>query len=442
VGKSRLVQEFCDRSGLPYVVFQATRGRPPSAERADFVATVTRSGLPGSHLVEGLSAGDWVQALRALAVAMATGGPAIVVIDELPWLMEQDKAMEGALQTVWDRDLSRLPVVLVLIGSDTAVMNALQRPSRAFHRRATPMTVRPLSVADIQDMTHASAATAVDAALVTGGFPELVAEWHDGMSWESYVAEAVTTPLSPLLVAGQLSLLGEIPETSLARSVLRAIGSGERSFTSIATAAGGGTPLAAGTLSPLLHQLAERGIVAVDRPLSTRPDTRNNRYRIADSYLRFWLAFLADGIPLVERGRGDVLRSRINASWSSWRGRAVEPLVREAVARLVVQAGWPDVSEVGGWWNRANNPEVDLIGADRPAPAKAVHVVGSIKWLDRAQFDARDRNNLERDASVVPGTGPQTPLVVVSRNGVASDLDLAAAWSASDVVDAFRDGLT
>lgn len=26
VGKSRLVQEFCDRSGAPYVVFQATRG--------------------------------------------------------------------------------------------------------------------------------------------------------------------------------------------------------------------------------------------------------------------------------------------------------------------------------------------------------------------------------------------------------------------------------
>ena len=36
VGKSRLVQEFCDRSGLPYVVFQATRGRSPVAERADF----------------------------------------------------------------------------------------------------------------------------------------------------------------------------------------------------------------------------------------------------------------------------------------------------------------------------------------------------------------------------------------------------------------------
>ncbi|MGH3754387.1 MAG: hypothetical protein ACRDRP_17140 [Pseudonocardiaceae bacterium] len=29
VGKSRLVQEFCDRSGTPYVVFQATRGRNP-----------------------------------------------------------------------------------------------------------------------------------------------------------------------------------------------------------------------------------------------------------------------------------------------------------------------------------------------------------------------------------------------------------------------------
>jgi AAA+ ATPase superfamily predicted ATPase len=37
VGKSRLVQEFCDRSGLPYVVFQASRGRSAAAERHDFI---------------------------------------------------------------------------------------------------------------------------------------------------------------------------------------------------------------------------------------------------------------------------------------------------------------------------------------------------------------------------------------------------------------------
>lgn len=60
-------------------------------------------------------------------------GAGHLVIDELPWLIEQDAAIEGSLQAVWDRDLSHLPILLVLIGTDAAVMNALQAPSRAFH---------------------------------------------------------------------------------------------------------------------------------------------------------------------------------------------------------------------------------------------------------------------------------------------------------------------
>src|SRR5919198_6379603 len=61
VGKSRLVQELCDRSGVPYVVFQATRGRNAVAERADFTAALAQSPLPGAELVAGLHAADWNQ---------------------------------------------------------------------------------------------------------------------------------------------------------------------------------------------------------------------------------------------------------------------------------------------------------------------------------------------------------------------------------------------
>ncbi len=82
VGKSRLVQEFCDRAQLPYVVFQATRGRNPVAERADFTAALAASGLPGAEAVAGLQAGDWNQALRALALAVPDDMPSIAVLDE------------------------------------------------------------------------------------------------------------------------------------------------------------------------------------------------------------------------------------------------------------------------------------------------------------------------------------------------------------------------
>jgi AAA+ ATPase superfamily predicted ATPase len=438
VGKSRLVQEFCDRSGTPYVVFQATRGRNPLAERAEFTALLAQSDLRGAEAVAGLQAGDWNQALRALALALPDDTPSIAVIDEVPWLVEQDREFEGALQTVWDRHLSSKPVLLILVGSDLSVMEALQSYGRPFFGRAAKMTVDPLHLADVQALTGLPAADAIDALLVTGGFPEVVQAWKPGMGFADFLRQELANPLSPLLMAGELSMLGEFPDASHSRAVLEAVGSGERTFSMIAKEAGGANPLASGTLSPLLNTLLGKRALTTDSPLSTVPDTKNKRYRIADPYLRFWLAFLERGIPLVERGRGDLVIKRIERSWTSWRGRAVEPIVRASLLRLLPNEQWPDTEAVGGWWNRQNKPEIDLVGTDREPVAKHVQFLGSIKWLENQPFDRRDYDALARDMLAVPGVDLETPLVAVSRSGVADTLPLASHWGPEDLVRAWQ----
>ena len=438
VGKSRLVQEFCDRSGAPYVVFQATRGRGPVAERADFTAALAHSALPGAELVAGLQAQDWNQALRSLALAVPDDVPSIAVIDEVPWLVEQDREFEGALQTVWDRHLSSKPLLLLLVGSDLSVMEALQSYGRPFFGRAAKVTVQPLNLADIQAMTELDAAAAVDAQLITGGFPEIVQSWRPGMTRTDFLEASVANPLSPLLVAGELSLLGEFPATAHSRAVLEAVGTGERTFSAIASRAGGAGALPSGTLSPLLNTLQAKRILAVDLQLSAKADTKNKRYRIADPYLRFWLAFLQRSIPLIERGRGDLALEHIERSWTSWRGRAVEPLIRESLLRLLPDEVWPGTEAVGGWWNRRNNPEIDLIGADREPVARNVHFVGSVKWLENQPFGAHEYEALVRAKPAVPGAEPGTPLVAVSRCGVADGLPLAAHWGPEDLVRAWQ----
>jgi AAA+ ATPase superfamily predicted ATPase len=420
------------------MVFQATRGRNPVAEREDFIGAQVQSSLPGAELVAGMRAADWNQALRTLSIAVPDDAPSIAVIDEVPWLVEQDSEFEGALQTVWDRFLSVKPVLLVLVGSDISVMEALQSYGRPFFGRASKMTVNPLHLADVQAMTGLDAADSVDALLITGGFPEVVQAWEPGMSREDYLSRSVANPLSPLLAAGELSLLGEFPEASLSRAVLEAVGSGERTFTAIATKAGAGTAMSAGTLSPILNTLLTKRVLAVDTPLSTKPDSKNKRYRVADPYMRFWLAFLLRGIPLIERGRGDVVLSRIERSWTSWRGRAVEPIIRESLLRLLPNTDWPDTEAVGGWWNRQNNPEIDLVGADREPIAGRIHFVGSIKWLESQRFGRREYDGLVRGMLTVPGTEPNTPVIAVSRCGVVDGLPLTAHWGPDDLLRAWQ----
>ncbi|WP_244190447.1 hypothetical protein [Streptomyces caeruleatus] len=81
--------------------------------------------------------------------------------------------------------------------------------------------------------------------------------------------------------------------------------------------------------------MADKRLIAVDTPRPTRPGDRDRRHRVADSYVRFWLAFLEQGIAETERGRGRLVAEAVERGWTSWRGRAIEPVVRrlDLVAR-------------------------------------------------------------------------------------------------------------
>ncbi|KGM14424.1 ATP-binding protein [Cellulomonas bogoriensis] len=411
VGKSRLVEEFLERSGVPHVFFTASM-QPPEGELGLFAAEVASSNLPGARTFSGVTVSSWDAALRLLATALPPDRPSVVVIDELPYLTGKDPRFEGTLQKAFDRELSRLPVLLIGIGSDLAMMEALNEYGRPFHQRATEMVVPPLTPWEVGAMLGLEPAQAIDAYLVTGGLPLVCAEWPEASDLGSYVAAAVSDPTSALLVSGERAIAAEFPPDALARRVLGAVGAGERTFTAIQRAAG---DIQQASLNRALQILLTKRVVVAERPLSTRA-SRETRYRVADPYLRFWLAYLAPGLAEIERGRGDVVHSRIRSGWTSWRGRAVEPVVREALERLPLPGVAPG-GMVGGYWTRSNDPEVDVVIADRSPVADQVRAVGSIKWLERQRFDRRDLSRLLTHRSQVPGADEDTPLVVVSRSG-------------------------
>ena len=58
-----------------------------------------------------------------------------------------------------------------------------------------------------------------------------------------------------------------------------------------------------------------------------------------------------------------------------------------------------------------------MIPSRRRSPA-AVAFAGSIKWRDTTAFDSGDLEQLISKSALVPGVGPSTPLIAVSRCGV------------------------
>ncbi|MFF3258564.1 DUF234 domain-containing protein [Streptomyces sp. NPDC002932] len=148
---------------------------------------------------------------------------------------------------------------------------------------------------------------------------------------------------------------------------------------------------------------------------------------------------MEDAVAQAERGRGDVSAARIQRSWPSWRGRAVEPVIRESLARRVPDGLFPEATGAGGGWSRQNSPEVDLIGADAQPVARRVAFVGSVKWRDETPFGARDLPELAASAQQAPGA-QDAALVAVSRRPPtrAAAEGFAAHWGPHAVIAAWR----
>ena len=439
VGKSRLVQEFCDRSKVPYFFFTSTKGMSPVESVEAFCSELKESPLPPlPESVARASMGSWPDAFRILASALPAK-PSIVIIDELPWLAEQDELFDGALQTAWDRLLSTKPVLLLLLGSDLHMMERFTAYDRPFFGRADPMVLGPLNPAETADALDLSGGDAIDAYLTCGGLPGILRAWPTGTPALDFIRRECDDPASPLFNVPESALLAEFPTPDQSRRVLEAVGSGDRTQANIAAAAGGRQgALTSGSLSPLLRRLSEeKRVLAVDEPLSTRPG-KPALYRVADHNLRLYLGVLRAAVERARRGRPEAAMQLVERRWCSLRGRAVEPVIREALtmAAMTGHIPWDDIETVGGWWNRRFDPEVDLVGVDRAPIARRIGFAGSIKWLG-TPFDAHDLAELREAAAQVPGF-QSGGLVVVSLSGVTPGVDADLVWGPDDVIAAWR----
>lgn len=93
--------------------------------------------------------------------------------------------------------------------------------------------------------------------------------------------------------------------------------------------------------------------------------------------------------------------------------------------------------EVGGYWTRTNDVEIDLVGADRGPIAGRIGYLGSVKWHETAPIARKDFTALAAVANRVPGATEETPFIGVSR--ARSELGpWSAVYSAEDLVDAWR----
>lgn len=442
VGKSRLFTRFVEGSAVSYVYFSAIKNAPPTQQLAAFSADLrtSRAMLPDAETLFASTPENWSDAFARIALA-CRDTPTVVVLDEFPWAVAGDPTLEGVLQNAWDRQLERVPVLLVLIGSDVTMMERLTEHDRPLFGRTRELTVRPFSPGECGQALGGGRdpVEVFDAFLVTGGYPRLVVDCAREPDVHTFVRRGLGDENSPLAVMGQRSLDAEFQDARQARRVLSAIGAHEVAVPAFSQIVGklperGSTAETAASRA-LLTLTEAKDVVAVDLPVGALAKSRLRRYRIKDPYLRFWFRFVEQQLSNISRGRADIAVDSFGHDWTTWRGKAVEPLVHEALARLAPSLDILEgVHDVGSWWNRENTHEYDVVAPD--ARSGEVRAVGTVKWRERKQVTAAELAHLAKARAVVP-MADQARLITVCpaglRPGVRPDLaltpaDLLASW--------------
>lgn len=441
-GKSRLLTELVETAAVPYLYSTAFKNASASAQVAQVAADLrtSRMPLPGLEVAFAAQPTSWQDLFARLPLAL-DGQPAIVVLDEFPWATEADDTLEGVLQVAWDRTLERLPVLMVLVGSDLAMMERLTEHDRPLYGRAREMVVTALSPAEVSEAFagRVDPVGLFDLYLATGGYPRLVSEARPHGSASAFVVEQLQDDQSPLSVTGLRMLDAEFRDAEQARAVLEAIGAvevGHATFSSTVARLGGDDSSSGTAVSRALPALVDgKQVVAIDVPVGASTNSKLRRYRIVDPYLRFWFRYCRPHLADMARGRADLAVGRFERDFASWRGKAIEPVVHEAVSRLAASdERFGGVEHLGAWWDRSNAHEFDVVGAARDA---SVPLLGSVKWRNRKPVTSGEVAALAKGRALVPGAA-SARLLAVCPAGARDDAGADVVLVADDLLGAFR----
>jgi len=406
LGKSELVrQSIADRDDAIY--YQAVESTAQN-QLEQFVDTATAQ-FPSLRNVRR----DWEALLEALGEE-----DAIVVIDEFPFLIEEDESLPSRIQRVWDMELQETGMTLVLVGSSISVMEdkVLSGSAPLYGRRTATIDLKPLDMADAhQFFPEYDPETAITAWSIYGGTPYYLQTINPDQPLGTNVQQAILSERGLLYSEPEFLLRTELRQPNTYFSILRALAHGRRTPNEIAGMAG----VDSGSLSTYLQKLRRLRLVERHIPVTESPtSSKRGRYRIAAPLFQFWSRFVygtQDQLRMLSDNAYDELVAPELADY-------VSPLFERLCQRELPGLIDRQFRDVGQWWFKEH--ELDVLGLTDEGL-----VVGECKFTSRPVSEGV-LADLERTASKVrwseePADG-ETLYVLFSRSGYTDDLERAA----------------
>ncbi len=399
LGKSYFLQDFLKgKRGVYFLAASST-----SLENLGELLDQARRSFPDRQDATLENYPNWRTGLRLLC-ELAREEPLLVVLDEFSYLSDGDSAIPSILQAVWDRDAQGTRLKLILCGSELSTLSSLDDYAAPLHGRFDWVEhFRPLDYYDAGRFIAASAPA-------KGGYSDrekLVAYGIYGGSGRYLAALDPRRPIAENVARQMLDPAGifhregetlirqerEIRDDSGYNAVLAAIAGGATTFDKI----GHQSHIGSKSVTNYLAKLQQLGWIEQEMPFGE--DARRSIYKLADNMLSAWYRW-------VFRYRSAIQITPPEQAWkefvepdiTDYMGRFVfEKVAHQHIKRFFARYGLPIPVEMGRWWSRKGDVEIDLVAKLMDGS----YLFGSCKWAS-SPVKVGDLADLQAKVKAIP----------------------------------------
>jgi AAA+ ATPase superfamily predicted ATPase len=423
-GKTHLLSHLA--RGRRAVMFSAS-GQSEAVELQRLATAVAGSLGPEAAARFGDGLSGWEDALRRLMELAAE--PLLVVIDEVPRLIQALPGLAASIQRVWDYRVGPSRLMLVLAGSGVAAMRSLfTTPSggRSGGRLQVDLELRPFGPREARAFRpDLEPADFLRAYTICGGYPLHLLSWDPGATPRHNLIRLALTP-GGLLVDGAPALLHqEVGEVQGQLRALAAVAGGATRYSEI-------RQLVDQRVDHALDLLVAGGLLARRVPLGEAETSRLVRYRVTDEHLLTWYQLVQPAWVAIHAGEGEETAARLETAWSERARQVLAGAARQHAERLAAQGQLPSDLVVGAWWGRGRaSLPVEVMGMRHGRTA----LIGAAVW-DNAPAGVDSVAPLHRLSATVPDPSERLSYAIWSPAGVEADLTRMGilGFSAADVL--------
>ena len=285
-----------------------------------------------------------------------------LIIDEFQEFDNINSSIFSDIQDIWDRYKEQSKINFIACGSIYSMMKRIFENNKEplFGRLTSKIILKPFSVSTLKEILYDynpnyTPEDLLAFYLITGGVAKYVTLLmeSDAITFKKMIRYAVRTD-SPFLSEGRDLLISEFGrEYATYFSILQLIASGKTAQSEIDSIIGKNTG------AYLTNLEKEYSLISKNKPMFSKPESRNSRWCLNDNYLMFWFRFIFPNLSMIELGKNDMLENYILKNYEQYSGRILERYFREKIAET------EDITDIGNYWDKKGENEIDLIALNR-----------------------------------------------------------------------------